>query len=213
MLIKAHHVARASSLLPLALGALLAAACSTSTTDAPGGMDLSVTRVPPRAPLNHRAAAGTCPMDRPPGTTMGGGGASQCTSDADCKDATKGQNGRCVFSRLGTICTYDTCFDDSPCGGKVCECRAAATMASTSTNHCLAEGNCRTDGDCGPGGYCSPSFGSCGAYFGVIAYYCHTSKDDCIDDADCTTDGGLPGYCAYNPATSTWQCSTSLCAG
>lgn len=168
---------------------------------------------PPHPPLLHRASPATCSMTRPAGVTMSGGGMSQCTSDADCKDSSKGQNGRCVPSRIGTICSYDTCFDDSVCGGKVCECRAAATSASLATNHCLSEGNCRTDADCGTGGACSPSFGSCGSYSGVVAYYCHTSRDTCVDDAECATSGGFPGYCAYNPAAGIWQCSTSLCAG
>lgn len=181
-----------------------------------GGLFLGCTpetpTMPPRVPLKHRVAATTCAMDRPAGVTTGGG-ASQCMTDAECKDSTKGQNGRCVGSRIGTVCSYDTCFDDSTCGGKVCECRPSATMASLSTHHCLTEGNCRTDADCGVGGACSPSFGSCGSYSGVVAYYCHTSRDACVDDSECATTGGTPGYCAFNPAAGIWQCSSSLCAG
>lgn len=176
-------------------------ACATDTT-LPDG----------RVPVKHRAAVTSCPTDRPPGTSMGTGGTNGCTTDNDCKDASKGTNGRCVFSRVGATCSYDTCVDDSTCGGKVCECRTTATMASTATNHCLQEGNCRTDSDCGTGGACSPSFGSCGNYFGVIAYYCHTAKDSCVDDADCAATGAN-AYCAYNTAAGLWQCSTAQCVG
>lgn len=191
-------------LLVAAFSALLSLSCTPAETTVPP---------PGRTPQMHRPAATTCSATRPPGVTMGTGGRGDCMTDADCTDMTKGKNGRCVFSRAGTICTYDTCADDSTCGGKVCLCRdPAEKMASTSTNHCLSEGNCRTDADCG-GASCSPSFGSCGSYSGVIAYYCHTSKDSCVDDADCAVDGGLPGYCAFNPAAGSWQCSTSLCVG
>lgn len=190
-----------SSAATLAL-ALLLGACSAEPPSLLDG----------RVPVKHRATATSCPTDRPPGVTMGSGGASACMNDNDCKDASKGQNGRCVFSRIGSTCTYDTCFDDSTCGGKVCECRTAATMASAATNHCLSEGNCRTDADCGAKGACSPSFGSCGNYTGVVAYYCHTSKDACLDDADCAA-SGASAYCAYNAAAGAWQCSTSQCVG
>jgi hypothetical protein len=78
---------------------------------------------------------------------------------------------------------------------------------STSNNFCLA-GNCRVDADCGAGGYCSPTFGSCGSFFGVVGYYCHTPKDKCVDDSDCP-----PGDCRYDPIGGSWACGTSFCAG
>ncbi len=149
-------------------------------------------------------------MDRPAGTINAG--LTGCKSDVECNDATKGKNGRCVQSRIGYVCSYDGCFADPDCGGKVCQCRAPAKVASTNTNHCLGDSNCAVDGDCGAGGFCSPTLGTCGNYTGVVAYRCHTPGDQCIDDADCTTDGGF-GYCAYNSLTSTWQCSSTQCAG
>jgi hypothetical protein len=94
-----------------------------------------------------------------------------------------------------------------------CECRVATSSSApgySGTNVCKG-GNCRTDKDCGAGGYCSPSFGSCGAYLGVVAYYCHTPKDKCVDDADCAAQGG--GDCRYNPVMGAWMCETSACAG
>ena len=79
-------------------------------------------------------------------------------------------------------------------------------------NVCLNDGNCRTDADCGEGGACSPTLGDCGDYAGVVAYYCHTPTDECVDDADCTGTAGR-GYCAYNPAAGHWMCSDAQCVG
>ncbi|HKU40744.1 MAG TPA: hypothetical protein VJR89_21435, partial [Polyangiales bacterium] len=70
-------------------------------------------------------------------------------------------------------------------------------------NRCLA-GNCRVDADCGQSGYCSPSFGSCGSLDGVVAYYCHTCQDECIDDEDCSR---LQGECASPSSTPAFFCA------
>ena len=188
--------------------AVLVALCGCSDM---GTTNPDMTMPTPKPPAMHRPMALTCPMDRPPGGTSTG--MTGCKSDADCTDGTKGKNGRCTISRIGYTCTYDTCFTDAECSGKPCECRAAATSASADTNHCLADGNCVTDSDCGAGGFCSPTLGSCGNYTGIVAYYCHSAKDACTDDADCHKDGGIGGYCAYDKLTSSWQCSTSQCAG
>jgi hypothetical protein len=169
-----------------------------------------------RVPKKHRATATACSMTRPAGPDPGMGRGT-CKADADCKDGAAGKNGRCVPSRAGFTCSYDTCFDDATCGGKVCLCRSAAeTVATSSTNHCLTQGDCQADGDCGAGGYCSPSFSTCGNYAGVVSYYCHTAKDGCIDDEDCQgLDGGLggPGYCMFSPMETRWICAYSQCAG
>jgi predicted small secreted protein len=187
---------------------LWAAACNTTPTG--GGTDLAG-----RTPVQHRPTATSCAMTRAPGP--GNVAAGTCKQDSDCMDSSMGQNGRCVFSRIGGSCSYDTCFDDSTCMGKVCLCRPAGQATATpEANHCLAEGNCRTDSDCGAGKACSPSFGSCGAYLGVVSYYCHTPLDTCVDDADCTgTDGGLPGpgYCMFSPQGGMWLCSYGQCVG
>ena len=93
--------------------------------------------------------------------------------------------------------------------GGPCECRPAGGT-TTAANVCKG-GNCRTDEDCGAGGYCSPSFGSCGRYLGVVAYYCHTPKDKCVDDADCAGTAGAD--CRYNQVMGAWMCETTQCAG
>jgi hypothetical protein len=78
-------------------------------------------------------------------------------------------------------------------------------------NACLP-GNCQTDGDCGSSGYCSPTFGGCGDYGGVIAYYCHTPADTCIDDSDCVSPERA-GYCMYSPEVGRWACGYGQCVG
>jgi len=192
----------------LLIPCFFAPACNTPPS---GG----VTDLSSRVPQNHRPAATACSMTRAPGPSTITAG--QCKQDSDCVDTTKGQNGRCVFSRIGPICSYDECFDDSTCLSKVCLCRPGGeTVATQQANHCLLEGNCLTDGDCGAGGACSPSFSTCGSYSGVVAYYCHTPQDTCLDDADCLgADGGFggPGYCMFSPEGGKWICAYSQCAG
>lgn len=165
-----------------------------------------------REPLEHRAAGATCDNQRAPGVQPDGDGPGvSCQSDADCTD---GDNGRCVGnSHDGWYCTYDECFADSDCGNDaVCECGGGWR----SDHNVCVSGNCRTDADCGDDGYCSPSLGDCGNYDGVVGYFCHTRKDECIDDADCgdgSDDGWGSPYCMYDSGVGHWRCSTSHCAG
>jgi hypothetical protein len=72
-------------------------------------------------------------------------------------------------------------------------------------------GNCRIDADCGAGGYCSPSAGSdsCG---GLGGYYCHTPKDSCINDTDCSSNN--PGQvCTFSTTDAHWECTEELVCG
>jgi collagen type I alpha len=174
-----------------------------------------------RVPAKHRASAVACSTDRPAGAcpAANGSGAPSptltCTKDGDC---TAGANGRCLpLGRVvGCSCSYDTCTTDADCAqmGGPCVCRpdAQGVVAPTTSaaNMCLA-GNCRVDADCGAGGYCSPTLGSCGNYGGVTGYYCHTTKDTCVDDSDCAAKSA--GDCRYNPAISGWDCESTECAG
>jgi hypothetical protein len=154
-----------------------------------------------RKPANHRPTAEMCDHERVPSAEVPQP-VSGCTTDAEC---TEGQNGRCGPNNRGIrTCNYDQCFSDSECKeGGPCICGGVEA-----NNRCFP-GDCRTDADCGASGSCSPSFGTCGNYSGVVAYYCHTCKDECIDDRDCR-DGG---YCAYEPTVGHWKCSTSQCVG
>jgi hypothetical protein len=111
------------------------------------------------------------------------------------------------------------CRTDEACGaGKACECEGGFR----SDNNVCVEAGCRVDSDCAPvnaacgaAGHCSPSLGSCGHYTKTVGYYCHTPKDECIDDADCSGQGSFGGkpYCKFEPSVGHWKCSTQECAG
>jgi hypothetical protein len=156
-----------------------------------------------RVPEKHRTTAQACDNERPPSQGQGTG---ECSRDADC---TNGDNGRCSSNRGLSRCTYDVCFEDAECtGGGPCACGGGFGAA----NACLP-GNCQVDADCGSGGYCSPTFGDCGNYSGVIAYYCHTPNDACVDDSECTNAEVPRGYCMYRPERGYWVCGYGQCVG
>jgi hypothetical protein len=165
------------------------------------------------APVHHRAVAASCPTMRGPGSGAIGGCATCCSSDSDCDG---GANGRCKMNPPAfgpNSCSYDACFDDSDClGGTPCICRTSAT--DNSANTCAPGGNCVLDSNCGPGGYCSPSpLSQC---VDPEPYYCHTSMDACINDADCPpADGGirqgLSPVCTYDALGQRWVCGQQSC--
>jgi hypothetical protein len=168
------------------------------------------TVVSPRPPAGHRAEASSCVGVHAPAepniTTTSRG---SCTKHADC---TQGTNGRCIHG-IGNAynyfyCVYDQCGSDADCdAGKVCFCTASDAA------RCLSVGNCRTDADCGGGdySYCSPSMGTdCGGYHSIDSYHCHTPKDTCIDNSDCSgTD-----YCNFDAYDGRWKCAVPnmMCA-
>jgi hypothetical protein len=189
---------------------ILAEAGTASTSDA-------------EVPLYHRATAACCPSQRGPGpanqpyppgvASFLAADAGGCTSDSDCTD---GVNGRC-FPFEGAVgaggCSYDDCFTDSNCGSATpCLCRSSS--ADNSANVCDPGGNCAVDSDCGPGSYCSPSPESC---YGPSPYYCHTSSDTCVNDADCPfIDAGecccpTVASCVYSPQAQRWACNQLVC--
>ncbi len=160
-------------------------------------------------PERHRDVASACPSTpRAPGYNnpnldAGKGYSGQCERDTDC---VAGRNGRCSFpGHAQSMCSYDQCMADADCGaGKVCDCR---------DGHTCLPANCHTDADCGGLG-CSPTNAtSCGNMGGTVGYYCHTKKDDCIDDGDCKKKGTESGMCVYEPAASRWTCNYDRCVG
>ena len=169
------------------------------------------TAVTPGTPLNHRAVAAACDNERStalPVIPDQYSGPTDCTVHEDCL---AGTNGRCVGNTHdGFYCTYDACFADTDCGAFVCACGGGFR---SDDNVCLHQGNCRVDANCGAGGFCSPTFGDCGDFSGVVAYYCHTAGDECVDDADCGNVGAGGPYCAYNAIAGKWLCSTQQCVG
>ena len=181
--------------------------------DTDGDIDTdSDTDVTGRVPQRHRPVAQECDgtrsdADYDPPDELDDGYVT-CTSHDQC---TEGVNGRCVGnSHDGWYCTYDMCHSDADCEGFVCACEGGFR---SDYNVCLRSGNCHVDADCGSGGYCSPTFGDCGSYSGVVAYYCHTAEDECIDDTDCGDGSEWGTYCAYNLIVGRWTCSNSHCAG
>lgn len=158
-------------------------------------------------PENHRPEEIVCDDERAPSTDLPppDSGDWPCYQDSDCTD---GENGRCrAEPRWGWSCSYDACTTDADCGGQVCACGGAW---GNDANACR-RGNCAVDADCGEGGWCSPTFDECGDYSGVVAYYCRTEADTCLNDSDCTEMGG--GYCMFSVEASHWLCSYSQCVG
>ncbi len=193
-------------------GAAVDASDSKVETSGAGGQ-------PAHAPADHRQAAPTspCPTGRGIGVPRGscaGAVLAKCTSDGDC---TGGLNGRCLQSiaACNTACSYDECATDSDCPGNVpCSCRSSAS--DSAPNACLGGSNCRIDADCGPRGYCSRgTLGDrCNGHAFICqlncghGYFCHTSKDTCGDDTDCTNGG----VCAYDLDSRSWTCGGYTCA-
>ena len=220
-------------LLPLTL---VFACGSTQTSTKPDGGTTHDAGTPPKAdtgnplctftvPTTHRATAPTCSSTRPPSQPGDAGAVDAghefgCSYDSQC---TQGTNGRCMPEGQIVGCTYDECTTDTSCGtGKICVCGASSGSEGRSPNVCLPSG-CLVDSDCGPDGFCSPSYDTtCGAYDGVVGYFCHRAAaectvDECVNDSDCTgkSDGGFggTGYCAWNPSASKWGCFFGACAG
>jgi hypothetical protein len=169
-------------------------------------------------PLSHRPSATGCPA-RAPGTpcsspTAADGGATVCTSDADC---TSGINGRCdcppfvgfADAGLTSACVYDLCESDDDCPGAVCSCGGYAPamhVAALVGGYVCVTGNCRTDGDCGKGGYCSPSLSAC-SY--ITEFACHTPMDECVNDSDCAPlSSPRVAACTYSDSAGHWVCSS-----
>lgn len=161
-----------------------------------------------KTPTKHRAEHAPCNRaDTPGGGTVTYGPKMKeppgpaCASKADCKAS---PNGRCSAGH----CTYDGCYEDKDCGKTVCECREEGIHGY----YCKG-GDCAVDADCGANGFCSPTWGmDCGAFTGVIGFYCHTSKDECVDDSECKSTKGQ-GYCAYDTEKKRWRCGYGQCVG
>jgi hypothetical protein len=95
------------------------------------------------------------------------------------------------------------CSVDTDCAeGGVCICGAPADDAAVTVaipNSCVGGGNCRLDSDCTSVHYCSPSSTGCSI---ATSYFCHTSGDDCDNDADCR----VGDFCQYVPSDAKWSC-------
>jgi len=175
------------------------------------------------APTNHRLTDDACTTPAGPGTCALGSAVhpdagpdasacasadagpfslGNCTQDCQC---TKGTGGRCQDESTGAVqcdCEYDSCTDDSACTtGQTCACHGSSYNSGGNT---CVPGNCRVDSDCGSGGYCSPSSTTGGCGTAIAGYYCHTSADACVNDADCG--GSFQQVCTYSTSAKHWEC-------
>jgi hypothetical protein len=156
----------------------------------------------PPPPDHHRPDDSQCRAPRAAGLCSMGPSSFSCSSDTQCADG--GVNGRCtnVGPLPGCFCSYDQCQADSDCGaGMLCVCHESAYVYGGG-NVCMP-GNCRIDADCGPGGFCSPAHGTGGNCGGVNGYFCHTDRDMCRNDSDCS--GFLP-VCTWLAMYRLWDC-------
>jgi len=190
------------------LAALLHCGGSTAALGTPPGDDVGGDDGGPpvgEVPAQHRPVAAAC-------ASSGTGGVA-CNDDAECNGNTPGLTpNHCLHGTCGP----DQCTTDTDCpGGEVCSCDPGTRgYAGQSANTCVPS-DCHVDSDCGPGAYCSPTVSSsCGSFYGIQGYYCHRHGDACMNDSDCSANGG-PGapYCAYDPSVGRWACETGFCAG
>jgi hypothetical protein len=154
-------------------------------------------------PTDHVPALVTCGAHTTPPPPDGG--AMSCSTDTDC------QGTSFPSCRAGT-CQFDACVTSDDCAsGTTCGCSDMFNgNAAYHPNQCLPS-NCRVDADCGGGGYCSPTVSSsCGPFYGVTGFYCHTSADTCENDSDCPATSPA-GYCAYDPSVGHWACGSGFC--
>jgi hypothetical protein len=111
---------------------------------------------------------------------------------------------------LQGVCSVDQCTIDSDCGsGQICACAGELGGGPVRLgNQCMAT-QCQVDANCPHGEVCSASIGNCDALEG---YYCHTSADECLTDADCC---GTTPLCAYDTTKAHWACAsqTFACPG
>jgi hypothetical protein len=67
------------------------------------------------------------------------------------------------------------------------------------------------DADCGAGGFCSPVFENCSNV--PLGYFCHTSRDSCLDDSDCAGRTGsiFDPVCTFDTVDRIWECEKLPC--
>lgn len=220
--------ARFGLVLLVGMTASLASCKSTLSQTTPDGSGPPVTDggkrdAPLGPPLNHRAQSMACDsadsgivasdaavsQDSGLNPTGPDGGLLSCLADSDCPACASGQLDRCVTWE--SVCTCDLCNTDENCGATgVCSCNGQSRgYSGRSIGNVCVPSNCRVDTDCGPAGFCSPTVDfTCGGFYGLAGYYCHTANDQCTNDSDCTQ-----GDCRYSPQIGYWLCGTGFCAG
>jgi hypothetical protein len=120
--------------------------------------------------------------------------AGNCRVDSDC-----GPGGYCSPSNVGRLAC--ACVSRAPCDGPdgsgVTDVYPPAPPPGV---------GCFEASDGGPwvqtACVCSTPY-PCGQ-----GYYCHTACDECVDDADCMSNGGT---CAYSLPDRRWECIAQEC--
>jgi len=158
--------------------------------------------------------SGCVASGRPTSTSCAQSNVQQtCQTDTDCTGVSTYQGGgRCIPVNGQMLCSYDTCHSDDDCGARpaVCLCQGQwRVWSAVGPGNACRMGNCRDDSDC-PGSVCSPSPAVEGSFYGWVGYFCHTPKDQCHCDADCSAPNGS---CDYDPAISAWACANYGGAG
>lgn len=153
----------------------------------------------------HRAGAQACsPANDRPACSDPGERGHGCKTDAECKD---GPHARCVqdSGQIGQYCRCDyACASDSDCKqGEVCVCGDA--LGGNHHSQCVPA-KCKSDAECGDR-TCGLSvyFNGCSE---AVTLACHTDKDTCKTDADCTNGED----CALNADSGAWTCQPVNCA-
>ncbi len=176
------HVFRVSVLLALGLPAVACGSDGDSasgslrpcTGSSPVGSDPSLSKCDDGSLHRVQPAQCTSSLPRPDACSPTGGGAAQCTTDADCTASAHGYCG--IQGQLVECACQYGCVVDADCGaGRVCSC-------GSPVGACV-EASCATDADCGAGALCLQTrMQKCGSF----GFSCQRPGDACSTDADCT---------------------------
>ncbi len=206
--------------LAFALAAIAVGCGGSTVAGTPGGVICEGHVL--AAPVSHRVSATACGPSQPSLASCDPSAHAGCTlrGATGCSPDAGDTCGTCEASASGgSVCRFpDACLSDDDCGPSgVCSCQGMTFGFShlSNNNQCLPS-NCRVDSDCETG-FCSPTVStSCGGFYGVQGYFCHTCEDTCMNDGDCMqmgANGPVKGYCAYQPTVGHWACGFGLCAG
>jgi hypothetical protein len=133
--------------------------------------------------LAHRGAVMECRSDNlaqcksgPNGSdgSMGADGASQCATDADCKD---GPNGVCQNTDPACVCNYG-CLNDADCGP------AQACICGVTRGVCVAA-SCTTDAECSGSSCVLEPILDADGHLLREELACLTPADSCVVDSHC----------------------------
>lgn len=108
-------------------------------------------------------------------------GPNTCATGSNCRvDADCGPGGFCSPSLVGSSCG---------CNSEIfCHADSGSSCSETGPDGLAKSVPCSCDGNCGHG------------------YFCHTTKDRCLDDNDCAG-----GACSFDLTSQSWMCTGLSC--